>query len=193
MCRKINFQYEWAGLDNTPVEEEKVTNASFCILIYGESITDFHDNLVNAYKTTLHLPLYPLGEWFVLNWWSLFGEYSEHELFEYRHNMKYTGSGFSFPDISFIPQTNDQIYIKWEPLSLNNHFVEFLKSGNAYISKMEFQTLIFEFVNSIVERLNQFGLKNTILQNEWKIINESDEEESQFCLVAAAMGEEAPI
>jgi hypothetical protein len=188
--KSIDFEIVWQQSDKTPVPEERETLASFTILIDGLPIIDFFDGITNSRRNRLNVPLYPLAEWFVINWWFLFGEKSRHDDYSLRHNIQYTNSGFSFPNLTFSPE-GDTISIAWEGSELKHHFVLFLNKGYVRVSQLEFKTKLGEFIKSVIIKLQDAGLHNSTLQTEWEVINNTKKNEEAFCLTAAQLGLDA--
>jgi hypothetical protein len=66
--------------------------------------------------------------------------------------------------------------------------VEFLGSGVSYLLFSEFQDSVTHLVESCINRLEDFGIFNTLLQQEWTEITSTQGEEFDFCVAAASMG-----
>jgi hypothetical protein len=69
MANDILFKYTWEEADAVKGDELKATWAIFSVLWNGESITEIADTKSGSIKEHLNIPLYPLAEWIVLNWW----------------------------------------------------------------------------------------------------------------------------
>jgi hypothetical protein len=190
MNSSFKLDFEWLSQDNSPVMEERTTFASFSILINEKNIISFIDSTNKSIRSNLHVSLYPLAEWFALNWWFLFGEKTQHNDYSWRHNLKYTKSGFSFPDLN-INFDGNIILLSWSPSKYKFHSIEFISKGIARIDRQAFEIEVGSFIKAVISRLEQFEVKNTILQNEWKVINSASEDETLFCLTTASLGLDA--
>lgn len=185
---KFSYKINWQVPDNSPVPEDRFTCASLELLVDNTSITKHENVRANAINESVTIPLYPLAEWMVKNWWALFYEKNQIEPgFEKRHNIKYSGSGYSLPDFTITPESK-RIFLQWRPLRLIHHQVNFIESGKARVDRNSFYSEIRRFVSNVITRLEQYNITDSELQREWKVITEAQSDEVDFCKYAGTLG-----
>src|SRR5262249_37923755 len=138
-----------------------------------------------------YLPLYPVAEWLVTNWWFLLYEVEprprERDHYRTRHSLRFAGEGFALPPVLFVP-IGPSIEVHWWPAEFEHQRIEFTEFGRASVDAREFQDAIIRFARSVVARLHEFEIHNTVLESELASIEATTAEEAQFCAAAAALG-----
>lgn len=130
-------------------------------------------------------PTYPLAEHLAVNWWTL--RASAHRPGSGDVRLAEAGSGFSWPDVTLRTDRD----FTWALVVQRNRdpdFVRFLAQGDAVLDAEQTLAEISRFIESTVRRLEEFGVRDTFLQQEWGSIQRADSEEREFCTVAAAWG-----
>lgn len=142
------------------------------------------------------MPLYPLAEWIVWNWWSLLYEPDAHWLREQRcysrrHNLLYVGDGISMPDIEFRP-LGRHVQVIWAPSSHPYQQIDFMGCGTAIVERDQFLASFYSLVEGVCSRLEQESVPGTALVEGWEGVKESmgDNEESLFCQAVATQGKD---
>jgi len=188
----LKFSYDWVEPDDVSGVELAATWANLKISIDDTPITRVLDKKVKSIRDSIYIPLYPFAEWIVNNWWFLLYEPEnpikvKDNTYISRHCTVGGLEGFSLPRLSFIPTGNSTL-IKWEPGESKYSSVEFLNSGQAHITAESINGEIYTLITAIVERLDEFGITGTFLQNEWDIIQKLDQEEVEFCKATSRIG-----
>lgn len=190
MENRLTFKYNWEDSGAVRGDELKATWSTFSIVFHDEIITEIVDQKSSSSKEHLYIPLYPLAEWIVINWWFLMYEpftpekYDRQE-YEKRHNMAYAREGYALPFLAFQP-IGDKIILSWKESRLPHHKVKFINSGEATISLSSLYECLYDFVSSIIERLELKHISGTLLQREWEVIHQLDGEQKLFCQIAAS-------
>jgi hypothetical protein len=70
----ISFHAEWEAVDGSRGDEIRATWARFSLRVNGHPVTRVLDSRSGCYRDHLLVPLYPVTEWIVRNWWSLLHE-----------------------------------------------------------------------------------------------------------------------
>lgn len=78
--------------------------------------------------------------------------------------------------------------LRWGGGSLATGSVEFLGRGDCLLPYETVVHTLRRFVDNVCERLLQAGILGTWLQTEWEAISGTDEDELEYCRVAAALG-----
>lgn len=168
------------------------TNNSLSIVIKGTVVSLLYKQADRSTSECIHLPLYPVAEWIVANWWRLLYECnSQRDInsFQYSHNLSYAGEGYFLPDLLFSPEL-DVIRAQWRSRSINNGRLSFWGAGVAHFPFADAKTEFSRFVQLVIKRLEAKNIFETPLQNDWKAIETSfqDPEEKRFCIACAQLG-----
>jgi hypothetical protein len=188
----ITFEFEWADPLGARGEELRATWARLSIIVADRPASRLLDLRTQTVRDAVYLPLYPLAEWFVANWWRLLFEIesparSNQAEYAERHQLRHAREGYSLPNLSFTA-FGDVVQLNWSPESLVHHSVEFLEEGAAHVPLEQFRSRIAAFVTSVVGRLRDQGVLDTFLEREWNAITNVSSEEEQFCVAAAELG-----
>ena len=187
----IQFETEWidaAGLDGP---ELSATWASLRIRVDEAVITRLVDR-ADTVRSQVYVPLYPLVESLVTNWWFLLHEIenpakSGDQGFERRHALVSARDGYAFPNLQVMP-AGGQMHLTWIRDRLPWSQIEFLEQGQAWVDREEFRECCSDLVQHVLKRLASLGVEGTILQEEWASIQAADQDEVTFCQTAAGLG-----
>jgi hypothetical protein len=189
---QIEFALEWLDPMSARGEELRATWARFELNVDDEPITRLLDHSSRSVRSSIYLPLYPLAEWTVANWWYLFYEIetpgrSANNAYFDRHNLRSGASGYAVPSL-YIRPVGGLIRLDWRPVRLQHQKIEFLGAGTGFISVEQLRDFLTNLVQAVIQRLEESGVRGTLVQEEWQRILASDEEEKEFCAASAALG-----
>src|SRR5215213_7411918 len=113
------FDFEWAVPLGARGAELRATWARLAIRVGTRCLSRVLDHEVKTVRDSVYLPLYPLAEWIVTNWWRLLFEIESSErakdpLYGRRHSLRWAREGYSAPPVSFNA-VGDLLQIRWEP------------------------------------------------------------------------------
>ena len=188
----LNFDIDWLDGEGVRGPELAATWAALCIRFGDSVITRVLDARAKTIREFLHLPLYPLAEWFATNWWFLSHEFENPDKktaadFRHRHNLATGREGYAFPNLEIIScGTFTRLAWKREDLPWNN--VTFLEQGENWVDSNEFRASCAGLIDGVIRRLDALDIRETLLQQEWLAIQAADEEEAEFCGTAAGLG-----
>ena len=188
----LNFDIDWVDGEGVRGPELAATWAALCIRFGDSVITRVLDARAKTIREFLHLPLYPLAEWFAMNWWFLRHEFENPDKktaadFRHRHNLATAREGYALPNMEVIScGTFTRLAWKREMLPWNN--VTFLEHGENWVDSSEFRASCTGLIDAVIRRLDALGIRETFLQQEWLAIQAADEEEAEFCRTAAGLG-----
>lgn len=188
----LRLHFEWIDPAGAKGPELRATWARLQVLIDGESITRPLDNVSRTIRDSVFLPLYPLAEWIATHWWFLLNEIetpgrTSDASYSSRHNLHAASEGFALPS-ALVKPLGSTIRIDWSPVGFPHQRIEFIGQGTAYISADDFVRVVSDFISSVAGRLTEFGITDTLLQEEWKAIHETAPEERDFCEASASLG-----
>jgi hypothetical protein len=188
----LALDFEWIDPAEARGEELRATWARLKISCDETAITSLIDFESRGIRNSVFLPLYPLAEWLATHWWFLFAEVetigrSTSDQYDRRHNLRYGAEGFAVPSIKIQP-LGEQVKVEWRRLRLNAQNLEFTEFGSAHVSAQELRQTFSDFIAAVLKRLQQVGIENTFLEEEWRSIQAVEAEERDFCSAVASLG-----
>ncbi len=182
---------------------ERRTWSALRIRIGNRTVTRLWDKEMNAERGNLYVPVFPIAQWIVRNWWSLFHEPSRaeelprlgatKEQFAWikRHCVRSAESGALLPSLYFF--SNGKTFrAEWhadQPDALAHMPGWFIASGSESLHLEAAKAAISQFVNETLERVRNIkDDRVSELLADWRAIQAADSEESLFCIVAGRMG-----
>lgn len=191
---QISLDIEWDSPGGAKGEELRATWARLRILVDGTPVTRVEDHEGHGVRPGIFVPLYPVAEWIARNWWSLLYEVplprsSRGVRYGDRHNLRFAAEGFALPDLLIQP-AGGCIDLEWKPFDRPLCGVTFLDRGRAVVSRGDFEASLRRFVESVVSRLDDQGVRATFLAEEWRAISKADADEEAFCRALGQLGED---
>ena len=187
MTEPLRFQAEWEAVDGSRGDEIRATWARFSLSVNGHPVTRVLDSRSGCYRDHVLVPLYPVTEWIVRNWWSLLHEpeVTADSGYASRHDLRFGREGYALPALNISPQ-GGQILLQWRTEDYGS--VSFPSSGAATVPADAFVETLERWVEQVIGRLEACNIHNTLLQEEWAAIQEATDEERAFCIAAAQTG-----
>ena len=188
---ELCFEVEWEQVDGSRGDELAATWARLAIRVGGATITQVKDYRSYGLRDRILIPLYPLAEWIATHWWSLLYEVQApgREGYERRHNLRFGREGFALPDL-FIKPTGERALIEWRALELPEARVGFSAGGTRDLELASIRDSLSDLIETVLARLDQQGVTDTGLHQEWRAIQAADEAEAAFCRAAARLGQD---
>lgn len=189
---EFRLDTEWLDGEGMNGAELSATFASLRMDVGGRSVTEIIDRRARTTRESIFVPLYPLAEWLVSNWWFLAFE-SENPIksgepdFTRRHSLGVNTDGYAYPNLT-VTSSGARTRLAWGSGPSAWTKIEFLNRDSAVVDRAEFLDVCSDFIEMVVRRLAEFEIHGTFLQEEWTAIQASDADESSFCEVAAGLG-----
>lgn len=188
----LSLDFEWADPLGARGPELRATWARLALRVDGRVASRVFDHEMRTVRDSVYVPLYPLAEWIVANWWRLLFEIESPQRmkdphYERRHNLRWAREGYSLPSLSFSA-AGELLQLRWEAEFLAHHRVEFIQFGSAYVDIELLQRTLRSFITAVVTRLTASGITNSFLQREWEIVGNTVGEDADFCVAAATLG-----
>lgn len=188
----FKLDFEWESSAGAQGPELRSTWARLRISVGSETITRVEDRSSRSVRDGIYLPLYPLAEWLAANWWALLYEIAAPRRisgngYTHRHLLSAASEGYALPPLKIQPEGRT-VNLMWEPVDLPDCRLHFLSRGSAYLERDQLEEALRKFVRSVVGRLEDQGLDDTFLSDEWRAIENADPEERLFCQAAGALG-----
>ena len=188
----LRFEIEWQQPRGVNGAELSATWATLRIVAGDGAITHVLDTRTNNSREHLNVPVYPLAEWIATNWWFLNHEFLNpvkegDSDFYRRHSLSSGRDGYAYPDLGVI-SSGERTNIFWKKRNSHWTSVKFIDEGSIWLDRIDFQETCTNLIETVIKRLDQVGVGDTLLHNEWRAIRSSDEEEAAFCAAAAGLG-----
>ena len=189
---ELRFEFDWTDPLGARGDELRATWARLLILVHDAPVTRLLDERAKTVRDSIYVPLYPLAEWFATHWWALCHELETPERagqpdYRSRHSLVTAREGYSLPSLQF-QSSGELVCLAWNYEKLPHHGIEFISQGSAYIGLKDFEQTVADFIESVIARLRECGIENTLLQSEWAAITDTSQEEQDYCRAAAALG-----
>lgn len=199
--RSFRIEVEWDSALGVATPELAATWARFAIWIGSQSPTSVEDS-GRVYRRSIYTSVYPLAEWIAFNWWALTAELrpsavpvllwtwsnvASHEWLQ-RHNIRGAGTGMPWPDLTFVPEGAVTRLVWRSGPGLAGQPVTFLSNGDVYLPSAQFVDQPAQFVDQVIDRLQEADVLDTPLAKEWRALRDTDAEEAAFARAAARLG-----
>ncbi|HVX83520.1 MAG TPA: ImmA/IrrE family metallo-endopeptidase [Phycisphaerae bacterium] len=188
------FEYTWLDIGgDSDAPEILATFAQLSILFDDAAPLFVLDKRARTTRNFVVVPLYPLAEWIVTNWWSILNEPEVPSRtislndFQQRHSLRFAGDGYAFPPLTFIPE-GPAARVAWRPYNSPFDSVEFLGHASAHVPTGILQQALADLVEAVLDRLSELGVRNTQLHIEWAAVQNADPDERAFCQAAGWLG-----
>ena len=203
----LQITWDWLSAPTVKAPELRATWANLEIRVGPELVTLVVDRESQSSRRSIFVSLYPLAEWIAFNWWflqantrpatalsrlpggydALWGGYGERYL--QHHGIRGAGDGFLWPNLFLLPEGNTtKVVWNADPPFVGDRQIRFLSRGNLTLDTAKVSQHLADFVDAVIQRLNEEGVTETTLATEWTAIQQTDAEEAEFCLAAARLG-----
>jgi hypothetical protein len=189
---ELSLRFEWMDPGGARGPELRATWARLEVAVAGHVVTRVLDRQTRSVRDGLYLPLYPLAEWVATNWWRLLYEVRSSHLsrgngYQARHCFTEASEGFAMPALCLEPR-GESLRLSWADGELARAPLEFVSRGAEFLGRDSVRAELTRFVGAVVGRLNDEGVQETVLQEEWAAILNTDPAEEEFCRLTAALG-----
>jgi hypothetical protein len=105
------------------------------------------------------------------------------------HNLRAVGDGFFWPDLTIVPDSGSKAMLTWHADSaVAKGPLRFTSHGEAEVGQDDLRSTLGNFVESVLIRLREEGIKQTPLEEEWEDLRRLDEDEVAYCSATARLG-----
>lgn len=189
MTASLRFRFEWEPIVGTVrAPELRATWARLEAWLDDVCATLAEDVSTGSIRRSISVPIYPLAEWMVFNWWSITADGRRNARSARRRNVRSSGDGFLWPDLEIIPAGTNSL-VRWNRLrSLRDDPLRYISHGERRVDGVRLEETLTDVVVAVVSRLREAGIENTPLEKEWTALQALDTEEVDFCRAAARLG-----
>ena len=185
---EFRLHFEWEESPRVRTPELAATWARLEIYANEQPITKVEAQRTQSIRTGIYVPLFPVAEWLVANWFFLWDEWRADAPQE-RHSLLAAREGFALPNLSFHP-TESQLELRWHRTQAPLSGLEFLAEGSAVVRKAAVREECTRLVEAVVERLVNRSVDVPQLVSDWRAVlaAANDPEQRAFCERAARLG-----
>ncbi len=179
----MRFSVNWIDGAPNASSEERATVGELRIIVGEENACAHWDDLDGAPYDFVTLPVIYLAEGIATDWWSIFGGRDRpHSIRPYR-------TGFILPCLS-LSCDGSTFELSGQQMQCDNPGLRFWSPGIESLPRNEAESELSQFVETVIERLEEFGIGETEVALQWARVSHSrrDPEESAFCEAAGALG-----
>ena len=176
------------------------TMAEICIQLGDGTATDIEDTWSRSVRPTVRLSALPLALWVASSWWRLRWEPRPSRIgtaWRMAHEMPAAGHGFIWPVVSFESDGNT-VDIRCVPTQYSDSEpIRYLSNFHTTIGVKEFEQVIDEFVQLVIERLRLSEQGSFELADLWAEVRSerADRDIYEYRKIEALLGfdpDEAP-
>lgn len=189
----IRISANWEELESGS-PEERATAAHIQISSNGVDLTENIDSFSPTTNPSAFLSAYPLATWFAWNWYRIRWEPKASGLsWALAHRMATVGSGFSWPNITFVSDGFRMTVISKPTKPNTNDSVRYLADNISICSAVDFERLVDGFIDNVLARLANAKLHESNLDNIWKSVlsDREDPKLNQIRKIEALLGYDA--
>ena len=203
----LRLSFEWEQGEDIAGPELAATWARLEIWVGSECVTRVEDLVSRSSRRAIYCSLYPLAEWIAYNWWHLKSHVRASAYmvgqsaagttngrgsatpWGSHHNLRGSGDGYLWPDLFVLPE-GASTRLLWRPDtdSTTSRPIRYLTGGDLLVESESAQFVLGHLVESVLTRLEEVGLTDTPLAQEWGAIEATDEDEHAFAVAAARLG-----
>ncbi len=203
MTTDLHLSVEWLPADGVASPALAATWCRLSIRVGNDVVTRVEDSEASSTRNSIFCSAYPLAEWAATNWWALRShvrpagllrlpttERSPRPLHDAlrRHTMRAAGDGFVWPSLFIVPEGTHTSLTWIADQTAPTASIRYVASGYAWIDSIRAQTALAAFIGSVIDRLRELGVRDTLLEEEWNAVVKAPREEAAFCDAAAAFG-----
>lgn len=202
----MRIEFEWLDAPEEGDRLEACTMARLAWTVAGHVITRVYDRVTRSERHGIRVPLYPLAQWLVANWWSILYEPWPFESsvpepgasvpanvreWLFRHCMRTATPGFAAPFTCMYSQGRKlEVVSRADP---GGRYlatpVEFVGTQEATGERETVRGALAEIIEAVLVRLE--GLVDPRVEAlcaDWRAICGVDPHEAAFCRAAGRLG-----
>jgi len=189
---ELRFEHGWENPAGAEGKELRATWGHLRISVGEWAVSRLYDHDVRSVSDRIYLPLYPVAEWMVENWWSILYEVENKgnqytTEFAVRHDLNRATAGFALPKLRFGAM-GEHVQLHWQRVDMASKHVEFMSYGKQLVDRAQVEQELTRFIAVVIDRLRSEEVHDTPLQRDWEAISKLTDDERTFCKAAAMAG-----
>ena len=188
----LRFEVQWQDGSGIEGHELAATFASLRISAAESVLTHVDDKRAQTLRDVVYVPVYPLAEWLVSNWWFLAYEPENllnrgNPAFAHRHWLVTGSDGYGYPNLR-LSSAGKLTRLEWDRRASEWTRLDYRSSGSVTLDRDQVLVAFTDFIDMVTRRLSACGISGSYLQSEWEVIQTTDHDEQAFCATAASLG-----
>jgi len=200
----FRLEWEWLAAEHVPVASHARTWARLTIHVGDACATRVADPHTQTVRDGIRVPLMPLAEWVVCNWWYLLHESprahplraarrasAESRDWHHRHNLLFAREGFPMCDLTVARANADHAVVKVvpDPRPIGRYPVRFIEDHEQLVPRVEVRQELQRLVAAVLERLEGCEARDALeLAEDWSAIQTMTGEDRLLRERAGALG-----
>lgn len=189
---QFEINVEWESPEGARGEELRATWAHLRIRAGDTCVTRVYSHVSQSVRDGIFVPMYPIAEWLASNWWALLHEVPSPRStgrhgYGRRHNLRSAAEGFALPDLLIQPE-GSRIVLQMQRANQPSNRVTFLEQERIALPRESVEGAFRNLVRAVVARMDEQGVGETFLAQEWAAIEAADPEERAFCTAIGLLG-----
>lgn len=181
----LRFEWEWESAPEVRTPELRATWASLQIDVGEVAATLVEDRSSRTgLRRRINVPIYPLAEWVAYGWWSLTSPTPSGQV---GFRFADAGDGFPWPDLT-LRSGPGYVLAELQRADRALESIRFLSATELLISPVAVESELRRLIEETIQQLDDSGVAETPLKEEWAAIASADDEVVAFCRTAAAFG-----
>lgn len=183
-------------------ELEAATWASLRIRVAGRLVTEFWNDDTGQLEDHIYVPLFPIVEWTVKNWWALLHEPCPYEqptrarassnqayiAWLHRHCIQSADSGLVLPRFHIF-SNGPSVCVAWEEDQVSFSAIRYWSSRSYLLNRGDVRSALGRFVDTVMSWCkNVHNARVSRLRLDWDAIKNAGHDEEMFCVAAGHLG-----
>lgn len=182
----MEFSIDWEGGDRSSDDIDLLAAGALRVLVDRTNVCEFREARDGKAGDALPVSVYPLAEGVAMDWWRLFGDRDA----QFRATVH--RGGYAMPDIR-LEFDGVGFEVSCRPRRYENPPVYFPNGAAERLERKDAERALGEFLAGVIGRLEERGVRDSGLQQQWRLVQASreDPEEAAVCEAAGALGLDA--
>lgn len=180
------FSVDWEGGDQRSDDIDLLAAGALRVFVGQVNVCEFREARGGKAGEALPVSVYPLAEGIAMDWWRLFG--GRDAPFRATAHR----GGYAMPDIG-LWFDGVEFEVASRPFRYENPPVFFPNDAAERLERKDAERALGAFLDAVADRLEERGVRDSGLQQQWRLVQASreDPEEAAFCEAAGALGLDA--
>ncbi|MHB1558181.1 MAG: hypothetical protein ACYC61_12020 [Isosphaeraceae bacterium] len=204
MLKSLSLKSDPISQPATEDPLERLTWCSLRIQVGSRFASRLWDRLLEDERDYIDVPAFPIAEWLIKNWWSLFNELCPGNSIPVnpavdaswlrwtrRHCLRAADSSLFLPKLFLYTDSSSLLAESHadRPGSMPNMPGEFLNEGVTQLDPDDAEAALAKFIRQTLNRVEGVASDRvTRAAGQWHAIVNADPEEVEFCRLAGRMG-----
>ena len=182
----MEFSIDWEGGGRISDDIDLLAAGALRVLVGRVNVCEFREAWDGRTGESLPVSVYPLAEGIAMGWWRLFGG-RDAPFSAAAHR-----GGYAMPDIR-LGFDGVEFDVQCQSCRYENPPVCFPNDAEERLERKDAERALGAFLADVVDRLKDRGVRDSGLQQQWRLVQASceDPEEAAFCEAAGALGLDA--